>query len=102
LANQSWLFDGEKGVTIADREKRTASRIAKHALQGQNIRVRAKSDGRTGGASSCLFYGSLAEKEGAIPGKRLTELEVEGICPSLIAGYNHRNHNTEITQLFFG
>jgi hypothetical protein len=38
LANQSWLFDGEKGVTMADREKRTASCIAKHALQGQNIR----------------------------------------------------------------
>jgi hypothetical protein len=40
-----------------------------------------------------LFYGSLAEKEGAIPGKRLTELGVEAICTSLIAGHNHRNHN---------
>jgi hypothetical protein len=40
-----------------------------------------------------LFYGSFAEKEGAILGKRLTELEVEAICTSLIAGHNHRNHN---------
>jgi hypothetical protein len=36
---------------MADREKRTAGCIAKHALQCAEHTVRAKSDARTGGAS---------------------------------------------------
>jgi hypothetical protein len=56
LANQSWLFDGEIGVNVADREKRTAGCIAKHPLQWAEYTVWAKFDARTGGVSGndCL------------------------------------------------
>jgi hypothetical protein len=45
---------------MADREKRTAGCIAKHALQWAEHTVRAKSDARTGGASCRRLQSSAA------------------------------------------
>src|ERR1700756_3815857 len=64
---------------MADSKKRTASYIAKQALQSAQHTVRAKLDARRGDGSSCVYHQRLAKEEGAIPDQRLTDLEVEGI-----------------------